>query len=131
MQLSILPPDAGRLVPLLGDRRLVDQPDDAQLVGVLLSGGRQMLGDDPSLDLIEHRVVVPDVMGEELLQRPHGTTAGQGDRLDALASQVAQQPTAVSAQVRERVLRDETGLKPTQVLTKRRPEGRHLICGHP
>ncbi len=138
MQLSILPlaPQycrwtPGVLSPLFGDRRLVDQPDDAQLVGVLLSGSRQMLGDDSALDLSEHRVVVPDVMREELLQRPHGTTAGQGDRLDALAGQVAEQSAAVRAQVGERVARDEARSKATQVIGERRPQLGDLFRGHP
>jgi hypothetical protein len=37
---AVLPLDAGGLVPFFGDRCFVDQPDDAQLVGVLLSGSR-------------------------------------------------------------------------------------------
>ncbi|GMV95827.1 MAG: hypothetical protein AMXMBFR83_01970 [Phycisphaerae bacterium] len=36
-------------------------------------------------------VLVPGVEGEELLQGPHSAATGQGDRLDALAWQVAGQ----------------------------------------
>ena len=58
------------------------------------------------------RLRVPGVMGKELLQRGrHGTSGGQGDGLDALAGQIAQQPAAVRAQVGERVARDKSKIE--------------------
>jgi len=86
---------------------------------------------DAALGAGQQGVVVPDVMGEELLERAHGTSGGQGDGLDALAGQIAQQPAAVRAQVCERVARDEARSKATQVIRERRPQLGDLFRGHP
>ncbi len=128
---AILSLDAGRHVPFLRHRRLVDQADHAQLVGRGLPRGRQVVGDDATLDAVEHAVVVPDVIRQELLERAGRAAGRQGDRLDAFSSQIAHQPAAIGAQVPERRRVRETGAKRTQVLAERRREAGNLIRGHP
>src|SRR5206468_101033 len=100
--------DAGGLVALLGNGSLVDQPDDAQLVVARLTRRRQVMLDDATLDSSQHRVVVPGVMGEELLKRANGGAGRQRHRLDAFARQIADQPATVGAQMRERVASGKT-----------------------
>ena len=130
---AVLPLDAGGFVALLGHAGLVDQPDRADPVVIVrsLPRRRQVLLDDAALEPGQQAVVVPHVVGEELLQRPHRRPGRDRDRLDALARQVADQPPAVGAQVRERVLGDEAGAKAAQVIRERRPQRGHLFRCHP
>lgn len=87
----------------------------------LAAGGGQVLAGDATLQLVPHAPVVPGVLGEELLERSDGTPGGQGNRIDALADQVAQQPAAVGAEVCESIRGNETGPKATQVLVNAGP----------
>ena len=121
MQFSIFPSDGG----------LVDEADHAQFIHARLAGGRQVLVDNVSLEQGQQGVLVPGVMGEELLKRPHRAPGGQSHRLDALAWQVADQPPAIGSQVVEAVARDETGAEVIQEFGERRPQASHLLASHP
>ena len=89
-----------------------------------------MLGDDAALQALEQSVLIPGVMGEELLKRADGGTGGQSHGLDTLAGQVTEQPAAVGSQMPERGKPGEAFAKATQVLGKSRPQAGDLILGH-
>jgi len=89
-----------------------------------------MFKGDASLGGGKQRVVVPDVIGEEQLQRPHRAPAGQGDRLDALAGQVADEPAAIGAQVNERFTPGKAPAKRRKKPRKRRPQASNLLRSH-
>ena len=105
---------AGGLVPLLDDARFVDEPDDPQFIGLLLARRRQKVLDDVALGLLEQGVVVPAVVGEELLERAHGRARRQRHRLDGLAGEVAEQAPAVGAQMQIRLLPPESTRESTR-----------------
>ena len=128
---AVLPLHAGGLVPLLGRAGLVDPADDADIVRGTGSGSRQVLQHDAALHLVPHEVVIPDVFGKELLERADGGAGGQGDRLDALARQVAEQSAGVGLEVSEGLLRHEAASETAQVRRECRPQRGDLFFGHP
>src|SRR5262249_27238012 len=90
-----LPLHAGGFVSLLGGGRLVNDADGAQVVGVIDPG---QAGDDVALQPFADGLEGPGVVLEELLEGSHRLARLQGDRLGALARQVGEQPTDVSAE---------------------------------
>ena len=89
-----------------------------------------MTGDNAAMEALEHRVLIPDVIGDKLLKRADGSTRGQSDRFDTLAGQFTHQPAAVSSQVLERRKTRKAFAKAAKVLGKRRPQVGNLLFGH-
>ena len=120
--------DPGGLVPLLGVAGLVDDPDGVR--ADLLSG-------DDLLEPVEHQVLAPLELAEELLEGAWGDAGLQGDRLDAFLGQVGELPADVGAQMGAGVLAteavaelveegEEFGLQPSNLLSVHAlPSGSH------
>ena len=126
---AVLPLYAGGFVSLLGHAGLVDQADDAQIIG-FFSGSGQMSGDDAALGLLEQGVLVPGVMGEEFLERANRGAGGERDGLDAFAGQITEQAAAVGGQVIEGGPTRKASAKAAEELRQSRPQAGNLIFGH-
>src|SRR5207248_1878477 len=90
--------DARSLGSLFRHAGLVDDSDRAEIVRRLLS---KPFGDVP-LHQAAALVLMKDMVAKKLLQRPDRHTAGQGDRLNALAGQVRKQPATIGTHVIKR-----------------------------
>ena len=75
-------------------------------------------------------MVIPPGGGQEFLEGPHRRTGFQGDRLDTLAEQVAQQAAAVGAQVLKGRKTREEPAEATEKLGECRPQAGDLLFGH-
>jgi len=62
-----------------------------------------MIADHDLLHAIAHTLVVPAVLADELLQRPHRHARLQRDRLHALARQIGKLPLDVFWKMRPRI----------------------------
>jgi hypothetical protein len=87
-------------------------------------------GDQP-LRRVAQAVLVPRREREELLQRPRRHVRQVGDRLDALARQVAELPADVLLEVAARVGADEAVGVLVEVVGQCRPQRSDLLLGHP
>ena len=82
--------DAGGLSALLGETGLIDHADAV---------GMAVLAGYPPLELVSHARLVPLEHAQIFLERTGRYTGGVGDRLNALAVQVAQLAGDVGVQV--------------------------------
>jgi hypothetical protein len=89
-----------------------------------------MLLDDDLPDAIPHAVLVPLVLAEKLLQRPHWNVRLQRDRLDALPLQIGQLPADIRWKMCPRVLSRETIVEPRQIPPQRRIQPANLVDIH-
>jgi hypothetical protein len=83
--------------------------------------------------LAQHRVrplVIPHEIRKEFLKRPHGHARRQGDRLDAFALQVRDEPDDVPLPVIERGGTLETRPKERQQRSQSRLQRSNLIRSH-
>ena len=116
---AVLPLHARRLDPFLGIAGLVDEPD-AVRAGV-------PAGDDV-VQPLPHRVLVPPVAGEELLEGAGRDAGGQGERLDALLGEVGELAADVGREVLAGVAPGEAVREARQVAVEPGLEGSDL--GH-
>jgi hypothetical protein len=93
--------------------------DQAEDIHGRFSWGRQMPAGHAPLDLVTHLRVIPAVMGQEFLQRTNGAAGGQGNGLNALAWQIAEQSAAISPQVPEGIDGEKTASKSLQIRGER------------
>jgi len=138
MQFSTLPKapqycrcTPGAQVAVLGNRRFSDQTDDTQVAGpARSSGGRAMLRRHPLLQLVAKTQVVPEPLGEEQLQGPHGAAGRQGNGLNALSPQVREQSSAVDGEVVQYTAFAEAGPEGTKELRQCRTQPGNLFGRH-
>jgi hypothetical protein len=119
---TILPRDAGRFDTLFGVSRFINNTDGL-LVGVIPS--------DYLSNQRSEQIFVPDIAGEELLQRAGRDSRIQSDGLDALAWQLTQLAAQIGFELASRLSSPKAVAKLTQKVRQFHAQVSDLVCSHP